>query len=595
LWFKAGLCLYLAALVYPLVFWYFHCTTFKSGDESGYLSGLDAAYSKIQSEGFSALPSLLRGIEGSHVMLGPELGLLPMFLSAGNVIFSYRVTLFFFYLLVLLYTFLNVTLICHDKALAVFLTCIIGSTPWLVEHAQVFYNEIAWIAAILAAVYHTQCCDGWQKKLHSLAGGLAIGLAICVRPMETFVTCLPLACFLIVRFRRRVTFEQAAYAMAVTSAAVILLVLRLRDGNTSSGRLKIYFAIAGGLSALAIIYCAAFRNRLGFKLWTISAVIPALLFWTVRIKDLYVHVYACTFGTMAKVNAGAIPNAHLLDYLKNFMAVLGYDNVAFLAILLLILLYTRRLGTPKVPGRLGYLWMALVCLVGVALTIAIQLASGVFDQRRFYLGTCLFLVFGLGWVLAQFNDPPENNEKSLRLGRAMAGAYAFIAIAIMTNCIVFGGTKPYGRGFHTSGETCQNGMVHAVNCNVASGAVIVPLGVSRYIDKDHAALLARLERSDRKWIVDSPLAWATNIDDAFKRLSAYDHGEYVVVDLDSDPSPTIHIVYHAMIRRIVDSYKQAVASNREVPGIILSVENRKYLLTTARDAVALARAQSVER
>ena len=215
----AGLGLYLAALVYPLVFWYFHCTSFNGGDEAGYLSALDFAYSRIQSEGYSALPSFSRGLPGSHHMLGPELGLLAMFLFAGKVIVAYRATLFFFYLLVLLYTFLNVNLICRDKALAVFATCIIGSAPWLVRHAQIFFNEIAWIAAISAAVYHTYSSDGWQKRVHSLAGGMAVALAICVRPVETFVTCFPLACLVAMRSYRRGIMDQASYAIGVASTA----------------------------------------------------------------------------------------------------------------------------------------------------------------------------------------------------------------------------------------------------------------------------------------------------------------------------------------------------------------------------------------
>ena len=65
-WFSAGLCLYFVALVYPLVFWYFHCTSFNSGDEAGYLSALDIAYSRIQSEGFSAWPSRNRSHPGEQ-------------------------------------------------------------------------------------------------------------------------------------------------------------------------------------------------------------------------------------------------------------------------------------------------------------------------------------------------------------------------------------------------------------------------------------------------------------------------------------------------------------------------------------------------
>ncbi len=339
--------LLVAALVYPLGFWYFHCTSFNGGDEAGYLTALDFAYGKIRSEGFSALPSLSCGMPGSHHMLWPELGLLPMFLFSGNVIVSYRVTLFFFYLLVLLYTFLNVNLICRDKALAIFATCIIGSAPWLVRHAQIFFNEIAWIAAVSAAIYHAQSSDGWRKKLHALAGGIAIALAICVRPMETFVTCFPLACLVVLRSYRRGILDQAAYAAGVAATALILLAARLHDRHTSLNRISHYLAIAGGLCALAMIDWALVRKLRGFKLWVLGAVLPALFFWIPRIQGFYVHARSCTFGSTIKTNPGAIPNANLLDFLKDFLLVFGHENLVFLALLMLALLAARAHSTAR--------------------------------------------------------------------------------------------------------------------------------------------------------------------------------------------------------------------------------------------------------
>jgi len=572
------------ALVCPLVFWYFHCTTFTNGDEAGYLAALDIAYSRIQSEGFSARDPLSRGIPGSHLMLGPELGLPAMFVFSGDVMVSSRVTLFFFYLLVLLYTFLNVNLICRDKVLAVFATCIIGSAPWLVRHAQIFLNEIAWIAAIAAAVYHMCRCDECQKKLHSIAGGLAIGLAICVRPIETFVTCLPLVCLLIARYSRRVTLEQWLYAIIVATAAIVLLGIRLRD---SHARMTNYLVVVGGLWIFTMISCAMFRNRLGFKLWIMAAVIPALFFWIPRIQPFYVQVFSCTFGNTAKVNPGAIANATLLDLFEAFLLLFGHENFVFLALLLLALLSTRRLSVAKRLGPPGYLWMVLACLLGVALIIGSERASGCYDPRRLFAGAYLLLVFGLGWMLAQFTVPPQGDRKSLPLARVMAGGYALIAVAVMTNCYVFHGTKPYGMAFETNPETTyQDGVVRSVNSNVEKGAVVLPLGVSNYINKDHVALLARLEKSHQTWIVDNRLVEAKDVEESFHYLATYRQGEYIVADMDSDANPPSHKVYHALIRRIVDSYTQAVASNREVPGKILLIGDRRYLLTRARDAVA---------
>ncbi len=149
--------------------------------------------------------------------------------------------------------------------------------------------------------------------------------------------------------------------------------------------------------------------------------------------------------------------------------------------------------------------MILAVLIGVALTIGLELASGGFDERRIYLGTYLLLVFGLGWMLARFNGPPQGKRKLLPAARVMAGAYASIAIAVMTNCYVFGGTKPYGMALASNPDTTyQDGVVHAVNRTAERGAVVVPLGVSGYINKDYAALLARLEKGPQTWIVRQP-------------------------------------------------------------------------------------------
>ena len=171
-----------------------------------------------------------------------------------------------------------------------------------------------------------------------------------------------------------------------------------------------------------------------------------------------------------------------------------------------------------------------------------------------------------------------------------------MVIAVMINCCVFGGTKLCGMAFASNPETkYQDGLVHTVDSTLENGAVVIPLGVSGFINKDYAALLARLEKSRQTWIVDNHLVEAKDVDDAFHYLSTYHQGEYVVTDMDTEPNPPSHKVYHALIRRIVDSYRQAVASNEEVSGKMFSVEGRTYLLTRAQDAVALARAQSVAR
>jgi hypothetical protein len=176
----------------------------------------------------------------------------------------------------------------------------------------------------------------------------------------------------------------------------------------------------------------------------------------------------------------------------------------------------------------------------------------------------------------------------------MAGGYALISIAVMINCYVFAGSKPYGMALETNPDTrYQDGVVHAVNSTVESGAVVIPLGVTMYLDKDYAALLARLEKSQQTWVVDNRLVNAVDADDAFRCLSTYRQGEYLTTDMDSAPNPPTHKVYHALIRRIVDSYLQAVAANRKVPGTTFSVAGRKYLLTRIQDAVALAHAPSI--
>ncbi len=94
---------------------------------------------------------------------------------------------------------------------------------------------------------------------------------------------------------------------------------------------------------------------------------------------------------------------------------------------------------------------------------------------------------------------------------------------------------------------------------------------------------------------DNRLVDAKDVDDAVQCLSTYHQGEYVVTDMGTDANPPTHKVYHALIRRIVDSYERAVAANGKAPGKTFSIEGRKYLLTRAQDAVAAARAQSVAR
>jgi hypothetical protein len=176
----------------------------------------------------------------------------------------------------------------------------------------------------------------------------------------------------------------------------------------------------------------------------------------------------------------------------------------------------------------------------------------------------------------------------------MAGAYASIAIAVLINCHVFGGTKPYGMAFASNPDMkYEDGIVHTVNSTVEGDAVVVPMGVTRYINKDHAALLARLEKSRQTWVVDNRLVDAQDADEALRCLSTYHQGEYVVTDMDADMNPPTHKVYYTLIRRIVDAYRQAIAANRDVSGRMLSVEGRKYLLTRAQDAVAMVHARAV--
>jgi hypothetical protein len=252
------------------------------------------------------------------------------------------------------------------------------------------------------------------------------------------------------------------------------------------------------------------------------------------------------------------------------------------------------------------LWIALAAVLGVALTIGLELSSGAYEERRLYLGSYLLLVFGLGWLLAQFNG--RGNRKLLGAARVMAGVYAALAIAVTINCHVFGGTKPYGMAIAGNPDTTYlTGVVRAVDDRVEDGAVVIPLGVSGYIDKDYARLQARLDNSRQTWIVDNYLVDARDVDAAFRCLAIYQRREYVVADMDTEPNPPSHKVYHALIRRIVDAYRQAVArapggphvpmgaGRREVSGKTFFVADRQYLLTTAQEAVELARTPTTTR
>ena len=118
-----------------------------------------------------------------------------------------------------------------------------------------------------------------------------------------------------------------------------------------------YLAIAGGLFALAIIDWAIVRKLRGFKLWIIGAVIPAIFFWIPRIHGFYVHVQACMFGSIMKANPGAIAKANLLDFFKDLLLVVGYENIFSVALLLLSLRVAARIprrGTPSLMDTSGW-------------------------------------------------------------------------------------------------------------------------------------------------------------------------------------------------------------------------------------------------
>lgn len=199
-------------------------------------------------------------------------------------------------------------------------------------------------------------------------------------------------------------------------------------------------------------------------------------------------------------------------------------------------------------------------------------------------------------AVVQFSAGLPGDRRLLSVARLLAGSYALVAIGVMLNCYVLGGTKPYGMGFANNPDTTyQDGVVHAVNRNVENDAVVIPMGVSPYINKDYAALLARLEKSRQNWIVDNRLVDAKDVDDAFGCLSTFRRGEYLVADMGTIPDPPTHKVYHALICRIVDSYRQAVAAKREVAGKTFAVKDRTYLLIRAQDVVAMTAGQSAVR
>ncbi len=268
---------------------------------------------------------------------------------------------------------------------------LIVSTQWIVNFSNVFYSELAWLAAAAGTIFHATSAYNRASLKHFMAGGFWLGLMVALRPAETAVLAIIPSAVLIFREWKGGVIRGAdigLFAMQLLSVGAAVWMLTLPERN---------IPIALGLLGISCLIIAVAAKRLtagrSVLFLLIVAEVIALAWHLPTMRALYLWAYDTSFGPMARLSdqkfIGLAPWAVFWELVQHYSPKLLLF-VAFAAILGAVSVREPKLD----QARKQAIFTIFVAFLMVAPVLALLSISGTSDMRRI-MPAMLVLEMGL--------------------------------------------------------------------------------------------------------------------------------------------------------------------------------------------------------
>ena len=303
-----------------------------------------------------------------------------IFLSiAGNDLkIAASLTLCCFYILLQFYSFQLLRLSTTITAAAIG-SATVTTLPWIVRGSEMFIADIPMVAMMVAAAYHAQRCRNWTSLPHSVALGVALAVAISLRPIEPLpAACTLLAIMFAINFRsKRVGLLDLSLALHPAFVLLTLFLLRMFSILQSPGLTDLLLCAAVAGYALVVIRSGSPLNRC-FAATVGTLVLGVGLWYLPFTKETWNWAWSCSFGDMSRLYSG-ISKLELIPAVSLLFKSLGGIQLALIGALagmaLVASACTRRFAFPG----------ALILGAGSIQVLLVAIANST-DMRRGYIG-----------------------------------------------------------------------------------------------------------------------------------------------------------------------------------------------------------------
>ena len=321
-------------------------------------------------------------------------------LTGGNALAAMYIVCPVLYCIFLLYVSLLLNSVLQGIRLA-FALLLVGTHITLVAIGLDFWAELPYCVASAAAVYHFCKCDNFQNRRHCVAAGVALGLALCFRPIVgggTFAAPLFVYLYLSIRnssIRWRdagIWLLYAAAGMAIMGGMDLMPNIRSWAGTGLLGFL-IVTTIAFGFGSMK-----RFQLNTNNLLAASTAFALVVGWYGLFASEVYGWAFANTYGDLVRVHLTLFPHPRGEPFA--FLSLIAKYTVTAptLGVLLIALgaMVIRAFGQRKLPkpGPTTVL-VGAICIVPLVGTLTTY--NG--DPRYLVFPAFVLMLSCTGWFL----------------------------------------------------------------------------------------------------------------------------------------------------------------------------------------------------
>lgn len=302
----------LAALI-PVIYIFAYMSIgglYPQWDPAQYMETGLGIYNTFVDQGFVAGLKALYFHRGWRPSLAP-VAIVPFYaLTGGKALAAMHIVCPVLYSIFLLYVSLLLGSLLQGIRL-VFALLLIGTQIALVTIGLDFWSELPYFVASVATVYHFYKCNNFQNRRHCVAAGVALGLALCCRPIVgggTFAAPLFVYLYLSIRIGTIRWRDAGTWLLYAAAGMAIMGGTDLMPNNKSWAGL----GLLGFLIATTIAFGIGNRRRFQLNtnnLLAASAAFALAVGWYgLFASEVYSWAFANTYGDLVRVHLTWLPH-----------------------------------------------------------------------------------------------------------------------------------------------------------------------------------------------------------------------------------------------------------------------------------------------